>query len=158
MADGSYEATYTLSRTSLRLARLQWLWHTQGLMLVGVAVILAVTVYLLATIEDGKAVFAFIAGVLFCFLSLYLLSGLNRRGIPYLGQMSIRLDDEGIAFSYSEGESLTRWPAFRKVTPTKGYLYLERRGAGLVVIPRSALGAEGLAVLQARIAGERQSL
>jgi hypothetical protein len=157
MATGSYDATYVLSRTSLRRARLQWLWDTQGLMLVGVAVILVMAVYLLATIEDGKPIFAFIAGALFCFLSMYLWSGLAGRGIPHLGQMSIRLNDEGIALSYDQGESLTRWPALRKIILTKDYLFLARRGGGPLLIPRTALSAEGLAILRANVAGERQT-
>jgi hypothetical protein len=149
----SYEVTYVLSRALLRRAALQWLWRQFGLMLAGIFLVFCACLYGAVVAEDGREVVAFVAGGCFCFLFLVASSAFRWSGIPRIGRLSLRFGDEGLGMTAEQGESLTRWPAFRKLIRSKDFMFVVRRGGSTVVIPRSQLSEEALAFLRRQVSG-----
>jgi hypothetical protein len=145
-----FEASYTISRASERRAAFVWLWHSVGVFLFGAFVVACACLFGAIVADSDREVLAFVSGMGFCYLAIYLMSALSRKGRAVTGPVTVRLTDAGIEMSSRHGESLIRWTGVTRVTLTTEFVFVRRRDSLEVVLLRAPLGPEGVALLQQR--------
>jgi hypothetical protein len=148
-----YEANYTFSRAQTWQMARQWFWHSRGLHMVAVVVLLCLSVVGLILWKTER-VFAFLAGLALSLFVVHVKAFAAYRRVEWaeLGEIVVRMTDEAVDQSTALGSSQFRWSAFRKVVLTADFVVLALRGQpGGVAIPRAALSAEAIAFAEQRV-------